>query len=1136
MPGPKRSAQGGGACREKWAPNYSDVERSPSSHDRLHERDELFSVLRGRNKADLSQERYRYRRVDESSLALRWNDEESSSPALDDSRGVYSFPYRDRLWRDLASDLMFELWGPRKSRTRGRRRSPMLEREGSSRRGRAGNGLRSEGGCVALGLEIAFRPRRRLVAQEIERELVPRRKVVVRGCPLTTDTEVLTGEFPDQRAILLRILGAPARVKVSSVSYCCCCLKSSLLIWSACCSTSSASYLLPWPTSASSSYASVREPPGALYRGYNRRCLEEQGAELVVLWRSGRWLVHGAEVGAAMAATSHMWIEAGFWGSGGGRTGHDRWERGGLAVNAGGKGGGLICWSSSSHARAWRTREKKRKAASLSHILETPMFFGHLNSPSSTSPAACSSAIRRAQRLPGCQSVRASGRREHERILVRQAERCFISSVRRLASPSSRWGWAAGLTWYWGQEEMEAVDGIPVEFAAPALCINALLPLQGVHNLGISPLETINFAPSHPGKSQRLSRRRISMPPLPLSIPVLEAERDTNADSEREREDVPKPPRLLVAPRRLWTPSSSKEDKAGVSLGRERTSEERVDVVAGSSDLVADFHKLLGAKLKVLAQRMWQIALEARIKARYSVTTVQINPPLIYGIIRSISLLSKAIGPAERQGGTRTVFRRDATTTTVRKRWHAVMFLGSPVPLQSVTQNGEYIGSTRASFIDRAECDTTARFWSRDGSRGNWLARDSVFERGGLPARMKEILEYDNDRPVVLECLVEEDERAFRWCLRGRHLHGQLVHPIFPINGTPLIVKSAKLWVRVSLFRLGERLWSMRHSWRDAWTTDSRGRRGYGSIIPPLHMAAGCGRRFDLNDDVLRVHSRQDLLEQACTLRHSSSLAKPIVDAISLKLRLKAERLKDAIGIRVELITVEARGFDIGRSDFQIRFLPHFISRRRPPAAHALPAQMSAPDRHGPLRKRDRFKGWFKNLVTRSTTPSPSRSPAPSQIDVSRDQTPRPSLGTALRPGEGGNQPSSGDGNAIEDSTMSQDVHAASANPAPIPPEPDNSIDRQAREKAREVDSSPAYEPPGTGRKFYEGVKTTLRAIERATDVFTPLKSTAAALLVICEAIDAYGENREEFKRTAEEGRSNFLHHGILAEGRFARS
>ncbi|KAF6764401.1 hypothetical protein DFP72DRAFT_1040213 [Ephemerocybe angulata] len=40
------------------------------------------------------------------------------------------------------------------------------------------------------------------------------------------------------------------------------------------------------------------------------------------------------------------------------------------------------------------------------------------------------------------------------------------------------------------------------------------------------------------------------------------------------------------------------------------------------------------------------------------------------------------------------------------------------------------------------------------------------------------------------------------------------------------------------------------------------------------------------------------------------------------------------------------------------------------------------------------------------------------------------------------------------------------------------------------------------GRKFYEGMKTTLRTIERVSDVFPPLKSTAAALLVICETID----------------------------------
>ncbi|KAF6764399.1 hypothetical protein DFP72DRAFT_840461 [Ephemerocybe angulata] len=97
---------------------------------------------------------------------------------------------------------------------------------------------------------------------------------------------------------------------------------------------------------------------------------------------------------------------------------------------------------------------------------------------------------------------------------------------------------------------------------------------------------------------------------------------------------------------------------------------------------------------------------------------------------------------------------------------------------------------------------------------------------------------------------------------------------------------------------------------------------------------------------------------------------------------------------------------------------------------------------------------------------------------------------------------------------MTQDVHAASVNPAPIiPPQPDNSVDRHAQPNDREEDHSPAYEPPSTGRKFYEAIKTTLRTIERTTDVFTPLKSTAAALLVICDTIDAYGGNREEFER-----------------------
>ncbi|KAF5330209.1 hypothetical protein D9611_010552 [Ephemerocybe angulata] len=66
------------------------------------------------------------------------------------------------------------------------------------------------------------------------------------------------------------------------------------------------------------------------------------------------------------------------------------------------------------------------------------------------------------------------------------------------------------------------------------------------------------------------------------------------------------------------------------------------------------------------------------------------------------------------------------------------------------------------------------------------------------------------------------------------------------------------------------------------------------------------------------------------------------------------------------------------------------------------------------------------------------------------------------------------------------------------------------------IDNSPSeaiIKQQSPGRKFYEGMKTTLRTIERVSDVFTPLKSTAAALLAICETIDAYGDNLEEFER-----------------------
>ena len=47
-----------------------------------------------------------------------------------------------------------------------------------------------------------------------------------------------------------------------------------------------------------------------------------------------------------------------------------------------------------------------------------------------------------------------------------------------------------------------------------------------------------------------------------------------------------------------------------------------------------------------------------------------------------------------------------------------------------------------------------------------------------LPAKMKEFLEYDNSKPVVMGCLVEKDEHVFPMISAGEALHEQLLHPI----------------------------------------------------------------------------------------------------------------------------------------------------------------------------------------------------------------------------------------------------------------------------------------------------------------------------------------------------------------------
>lgn len=49
--------------------------------------------------------------------------------------------------------------------------------------------------------------------------------------------------------------------------------------------------------------------------------------------------------------------------------------------------------------------------------------------------------------------------------------------------------------------------------------------------------------------------------------------------------------------------------------------------------------------------------------------------------------------------------------------------------------------------------------------------------REDLPIKMKEFLEYDGSRPIVMECVVEKNEHVFPMVPAGKALHEQLLHP-----------------------------------------------------------------------------------------------------------------------------------------------------------------------------------------------------------------------------------------------------------------------------------------------------------------------------------------------------------------------
>ncbi|KAF8495370.1 acetolactate synthase [Gautieria morchelliformis] len=52
-----------------------------------------------------------------------------------------------------------------------------------------------------------------------------------------------------------------------------------------------------------------------------------------------------------------------------------------------------------------------------------------------------------------------------------------------------------------------------------------------------------------------------------------------------------------------------------------------------------------------------------------------------------------------------------------------------------------------------------------------------VTSKEDLPEKMKEFLEYDNSKPVLMECMVEPNEHVFPMVPAGKALHQQILHP-----------------------------------------------------------------------------------------------------------------------------------------------------------------------------------------------------------------------------------------------------------------------------------------------------------------------------------------------------------------------
>ncbi|KAF5339115.1 hypothetical protein D9611_011179 [Ephemerocybe angulata] len=184
---------------------------------------------------------------------------------------------------------------------------------------------------------------------------------------------------------------------------------------------------------------------------------------------------------------------------------------------------------------------------------------------------------------------------------------------------------------------------------------------------------------------------------------------------------------------------------------------------------------------------------------------------------------------------------------------------------------------------------------------------------------------------------------------------------------------------------------------------------------------------------------------------------------------------------------------------------------------------MSAPGERKP-RRRDRAKGFLETAYRRLTH-KPSRLPS-----RSRSLPPSPTSETDTQSHEHFNSVDKSSEDPISDQHGTTNLSCSSTQSKAVPPPgrssnepqgsdvqdelPDGSASLEQEDSARTLFQAEAgHRLPSFGKTSYAVLKNTLETVVAVTDFFPPVKSAAAGLLVICQAIDAYGDNQEESEK-----------------------